>query len=361
MSRFRLLLPLPVVALTAAACLGGGGGGVAPDDIHFDTFDGGSIPLSEITEEQMIALRDVIPPLDAPKYDDVSGGDWLDDDDLVLGYESASGEAWAYPLKILNFHEIVNDTLDGIPVLITYCPLCRSGIVYDRRLEGTLLSFGNSSALYESDLVMFDRETDSFWWQVAGEAIVGTLTGKRLTTLPAVTATWGEWKALHPDTRVLSRDTGFDRPYERDPFSDYAELVNSGRFRFPVSERGDDRLSPADEVLGVVIDGSSIAYPLRRLGDAAVNDVVAGEQVVVFSSSDGPSGSVFRSQATGRDLTFRFDGSGYFDEQTGSEWDLSGRAVAGPLKGERLEPLPSRYTFWFAYLAAFPDTELFIP
>jgi hypothetical protein len=382
----KLLLALPAVALLATACFAGDGGDETPEptatggeedtevlgvdlsihsvpleEIHFDTF-GGSIPLTGISAVQVNALRDAIPPLDKPNYDDVTGGAWLDASDLVLGYESASGGAWAYPLKILNFHEIVNDELDGVPVLITYCPLCRSGIAYDRRLDGGVLTFGNTNALYESDLVMFDRETNSYWWQTAGEAIVGTLTGKRLDTLPAVTTTWGEWSKLHPDTRVLSRDTGFIRPYETDRFAGYQDIVNSGQFPFPVSDASRDaRLPPADEVLGVVVGGESVAYPLRILGDAAVNDTISGTSVVIFSKADGPSGGAFRAEVGGRALTFRFEGGGYVDEETGSVWDLSGQAVSGSLQGERLEPFPARYTFWFAYIAAFPDTELFVP
>lgn len=383
MWRRHVILGLPALALLAAACLGEGGnapGETSPgnsartvagvdlsrhsvplEDVHFDTFDGGSIPLSEIGEERIIGLRDAIPPLDAPRYDDAPGGDWLDPSDLVIGYAGEDG-AWAYPLKILNFHEIVNDELDGVPVLVTYCPLCRSGVVYDRRLEGTLHTFGNTSALYENDLVMFDRETSSYWWQTAGEAIVGTLTGKRLAVLPALTTTWSEWKALHPETLVLSRDTGFARPYEREPFADYAASVNDGRFPFPVSEAvNDGRLAPADEVLGVAIGDGSKAYPLRLHGDAAINDSLGGEGVVVFSSEDGPSGGAFRPEVNGRGLTFFFRDGAYLDEETGSRWDLSGRAADGPLKGERLEPLPARYTFWFAYVAAFPETEVYAP
>ncbi|MEE8346657.1 MAG: DUF3179 domain-containing (seleno)protein, partial [Dehalococcoidia bacterium] len=199
-----LLLAIPAIALAASACLGDGADGnagagdtaetadtvagvdlslhsVPLEDVHFDTFDGGSIPLSEISEERLIGLQDAIPPLDTPRYDGVAGGGWLDASDLVIGYAGERGGAWAYPLKILNFHEIVNDDLDGVPVLISYCPLCRSGVVYDRRLAGKLLTFGNTSALYENDLVMFDRQTNSFWWQTAGEGIVGTLTGEQLT------------------------------------------------------------------------------------------------------------------------------------------------------------------------------------
>jgi hypothetical protein len=332
------------------------------EDVHFDTFDGRSIPLSDIGEERIIALRDAIPPLDTPRYDAVPGGDWLDDDDLVIGYEGEKGGAWAYPFQILNFHEIVNDNLDGVPVLVTYCPLCRSGIVYDRRLDGSLLTFGNTSALYESDLVMFDRDTNSYWWQTAGEAIVGTLTGQRLAVLPAVTTTWGQWKEAHPQTLILSRDTGFSAPYESDPFAGYADTVNSGRFPFPVSEASaDGRLSPAEEVLGVLIEGASVAYPLGLLGDAAVNDIVGEIRMVLFASADGPSGAAYLPEVDGRELTFGFVDGGYVDEQTGSEWDIAGEAVEGLLKGERLQPMPSRRTFWFAYVAAFPDTEIFLP
>jgi len=130
------------------------------DEVYFDTFDGGSVPLSDSTPELRERLLDVIPPIDRPVYGDVGAGDWLDQSDLVLGYVSG-GQAYAYPFKILNFHEIVNDDLDGLPVLISYCPLCRSAIVYDRRVGGDVLSFGNTSALYESDLVMVDRSTGS--------------------------------------------------------------------------------------------------------------------------------------------------------------------------------------------------------
>jgi hypothetical protein len=332
------------------------------DNIHFDTFTGGSIPLSDITQEDVLRLRDAIPPLDNPKYDRASGGDWLDDSDLVIGYMTDGGATWAYPLKILHFHEIVNDEIEGLSVLVSYCPLCRSGIVYDRHLEGMLLTFGNTSALYESDLVMFDRQTNSFWWQTAGEAIVGTLTGRRLTALPSVTITWGEWKALHPDTQVLSRDTGFAIPYERDPYATYADLVDSGRLPFPVSDAvRDGRLAPADEVLGVTLGGESKAYPLRHLGDAVVNDSLAGKRLVVLSSTSGPSGNVFLAMSDGRELTFPFRDGAYADEETGSKWNLSGEATSGPLKGNRLEQLPSRYTFWFAYVAAFPQTEVYAP
>ncbi|MCL1588111.1 MAG: DUF3179 domain-containing protein, partial [Actinomycetia bacterium] len=204
------------------------------DEIHFDTFDGGSVTLADSTSEIRDALLDAIPPIDDPVYGPPEQGDWLEPDDLVLGYQTGDN-AYAYPFKILNFHEIVNDEIDNVPVLVSYCPLCRSAIVYDRRVDGRELAFSNTSALHESDLVMVDRTTGSYWWQVAGSAIVGPLTGATLEVLPSTIATWDEWKNTHPDTFILTRDTGFERPYESDSFGGYADHVASGNFAFPVS------------------------------------------------------------------------------------------------------------------------------
>ena len=335
---------------------------VALSDIHFDTFTGGSISLSAIDEATLLSLRDLIPPLDNPSYDSGEHAGWLRPNDLVLGYEAADGQAYAYPTRILNFHEIVNDSLGGLPVLISYCPLCRSGVVYDRRLDGRLLSFGNTSALYQSDLVMYDRETLSYWFQVGGEAIVGELTGARLTPLPSLTTTWAEWRGLHPETLVLSRDTGFVRDYDRDPFTDLQDLVNDGDFPFPVTDAAeDDRLEPGALVLGTERNGERRAYPIEALGDAAIADSLGGEPIVVFSRAEGPTAAAFRAESDGRPLTFELRDDRFVDKETGSEWSLTGEAVSGPLAGQRLEPLPARTTFWFAYVAAFPEADIYLP
>ena len=171
---------------------------VSLEEVIFDTFDGGSIALSSADESTIERLRDLIKPIYIPKYDPIEEGDWLRDTDMVIGYASQNGEAFAYPIKILNFHEIVNDVIDGVPVLISYCPLCASGVVYSRELDGDILLFGNTSALFESDLVMFNHQTGSYWFQVLGEAIVGPLTRKRLTMLPSTTITWVNGKNCTP-------------------------------------------------------------------------------------------------------------------------------------------------------------------
>jgi hypothetical protein len=258
------------------------------EEVYFDTFDGGAVPLSDSTAELRSRLLDAIPPIDRPVYGELGAGDWMEPGDLVLGY-IAGGQAYAYPFKILNYHEIVNDVLDGVPVLISYCPLCRSAIVYDRRVGDQLLSFGNTSALYESDLVMVDRNTGSYWWQVAGRAIVGSLTDSELDPLPSEVATWVDWASRHPETLVLTRDTGYERPYERDAFATYTDVIDAGRFPFPVGEAArDGRLSPSALVVGVILDGGVRAYPVDDLSDP-INDEVGDEPIALFPTDGGAS------------------------------------------------------------------------
>jgi len=330
-------------------------------EIYFDTFDGGRLPLPETTPQVRRRLLDRIPPLDDPAYAPASAGDWLDPDDLVLGYVAADGQAYAFPHKILNYHEIVNDRLGGVPVLVSYCPLCRSGVVYDRRLDGRVLHFSNTSALYENDMVMVDRETGSYWWQVAGRAIVGSLSGARLRPLPSSTLSWQSWRRLHPETKLLSRRTGHRRPYARDPFAGLAARVTRGQTPFPVSEEAlaDGRLPAGARVLAVHAGDDLRAYPVGALDERVVQEEVGGEPVVVFFEERGAS--AFSARLEGRVLAFRAAEPGFRDEATGSLWDTAGRAVDGPLAGRRLRPLPSRSMFWFALVAAFPEVTVYEP
>ena len=326
-------------------------------DVHFDTFDGRSVPLDQTTIDIRRALLDAIRPLDNPLYEPAAEGEWLDGADLIIGFVTEGG-AYAFPHKILNFHEIVNDEFDGVPVLISYCPLCRSGVVYDRRLRGLTLEFSNTSALYESDLVMVDRQTGSYWWQVPGRAIVGTSSGDELVVLPSVTTTWRDWLGLHPDTLVLSRDTGSPIDYTRDPFVGYQARIDRESFAFPVSSSSlDARLSSGTLVLGVEIGASQKVYPIELLGPSVVNDRIGDDPVAVFIWDGG--GAVL-SPAVGEDtLTFVFVAGGIVDEQTGTTWSREGLGLEGSLAGARLEPLPARSTFWFAYVGAFPSAEIY--
>jgi hypothetical protein len=325
------------------------------EEIYFDTFDGGAVPLSDSTAELRSRLLDAIPPIDRPTYGAVEAGDWMEPGDLVLGFV-AGGQAYAYPFKILNYHEIVNDVLNGVPVLISYCPLCRSAIVYDRRLGDRVLSFGNTSALYESDLVMVDRNTGSYWWQVAGRAIVGPLTDSELDPLPSEVATWVDWASRNPETLVLTRDTGYERPYERDAFATYTDVIDAGRFPFPVGEAArDGRLSPSALVVGVILNGGTRAYPVDDLSDP-INDEVGEVPIVLFPTDGGAS--VYAATLDGERLQFRGHGGDFVDVDTGSVWTSDGIAISGLHRGARLAPIPSRTTFWFAFVGAFPDVEV---
>jgi hypothetical protein len=326
------------------------------EDIVFDTFRpvDRAVTLPQASPDLIESLVDAIPPIHNPIYEMAAEADWLDPSDRVLGY-STDTAAYAYPVRILNFHEIVNDEIEGVPVLVSYCPLCASGIVFDRRLQGRTLTFGNTSALYQSDMVMLDYETGSYWWQVAGQAIVGPLAGEVLTLLPSALMQWDDWVMLHPDTTVLARETGFNRDYGRDPFVTYDDFIDSGRFAFPVDESlNDARLPASQEMLVFETEDTVYAVPLKAEDDAVLE---VGSTVVLYRGQGGAAG-VFQRRLDGDLLEFEVTPSGFMDRVTGSVWQVSGVAVDGPLAGDRLVPIPSKWTFWFAAVAAEPDLQL---
>ena len=292
-------------------------------DIVFDLFDLTAVTLAEADEATVLSIVDAVPPLDAnrallsPAEQDRVGtvryrtaaqaaaADYLWDTQLIIGYVADDGQAYAYPISILNFHGIVNETLAGRPVLITYCTLCHTGLVYERVLAGEVLTFGNTGALFENDLVMFDRDPEaiSYWFQVAGEAVVGARTGQRLTPLASITTEWQAWLAEHPDTLVLSDDTGFDRPYG----TDVASLLSGAgestvRPPFLIDEEtlADGRLPISELALVVEIESEPRAYPLQSLGSLAINDALAGQPLVIFIDSPSRYGAAFDPRVDGR-------------------------------------------------------------
>lgn len=314
-------------------------------EIVFDTFDGGQVPLPEASEDLVASLLNAIRPLNEPNYVPAADASYLSPDDLVLGYVADDGSAWAHPHRVLNFHEIVNTTLGQRPVAVTYCPLCGSGVVFDRRPNDLrhqgVLTFDNTSALYENDMVMVDRETHTYWWHVAGRGIVGNLTGTELLSLPSTTTTWATWVDTHPDTQVLGDDQGRGPAYEFDPFIDYSTRVEDGQFRFPLSAdaQADDRLSLSTRVIGFDAGGGSVAVPMLA-NEPTVVAVAGAEPVVVFLDGGG-GGSVFRSDAS---WTTTVDG---FVDGDGTVWDVAGRSADGRM----LEPVASRTAFWFAWVS----------
>jgi hypothetical protein len=341
-------------------------------------LDHPSLPEPLVDPEDVVSggpPPDGIPPVDDPVFLATGEVDFLAGDEPVVAIE-VGGEHRAYPVQIMIWHEIVNDEIAGTPVSVTYCPLCNSALAFDRRLGDRLLTFGTSGKLYRSDLVMYDRQTESLWSQLEGRAIAGHLTGDVLARLPVQTVTWDQWREAHPDGQVLSRDTGVERDYGRNPYVGYDEAADDP---FLFSGDPDPRLLPKERVLGLGdTDGEPTAIVLSDLAEQRVVELdVAGQPVVAWAVSGlrsaldtaeidagrqvGASG-VFVPEAGGQRLTFSAAGPDTFtDAQTGSTWDVLGRAVDGPLEGEQLAPVGHVDTFWFAWAAFHPDTRMVDP
>ncbi len=317
--------------------------------------------------------RDVIAPIDDPVFESVAAGEeWLGERDPGLLVRFDRGARF-YPLAILTQHEIVNDELGDLPVAVTYCPLCNTGVVFDRRIDGTIHRFGVSGLLRKSDLVMWDDLTHSLWQQITGDGIVGTHAGRQLTFVPSSIVSFSEFVESFPDGEVMSRDTGFQRRYGLNPYEFYSSRQTPFGF---FDEELDDRFPALERVVGVSIDGVEKAYPFSVISsEGAVNDVVAGTEVVVFWGGDTADaldgGSIATSQAIGTAVAYSpvVDGtilsfvsisdSVYEDEETGSRWNILGEATDGPLAGEVLEPVIHRNEFWFAWAAFFTDGDVY--
>ncbi len=373
-----LLLVLTAV-LTACAPLSSGSkapAGASDDTPKFNRagwktdFSKHSVPLGEIMSGG--PPRDGIPPIDHPKFESgPKAGAWLNPMEPVISF-SVGSDHRAYPLQILIWHEITNDQVGGVPVVVTFCPLCNTAIALDRRVDGRTLDFGTTGNLRRSDLVMWDRQTESWWQQITGDAIVGELTGKRLSLLPAPIVSWAEFRRDFPDGRVLSRDTGFNRDYGRNPYVGYDAV---GQRPFLYNGPLDGRLQAMERVVSVSLGGEDVAYPFSVLRQRlAVADQVGGQAVVIFfqpgtrsalddrnisDSRDVGAATVFRSEVDGRRLTFSVSNGSFVDAQTGSRWSLLGQATAGPLAGKQLEPVVSGNHFWFAWAGFKPKTRIF--
>jgi hypothetical protein len=273
------------------------------------------------------------------------------------------------------WHEIVNDTVGDLPLTITFCPLCNTAIVFERTVNGEVFDFGTTGRLRYSNLIMYDRQTETWWQQASGEAIAGDLAGEELTFYPAAMVSWEDFKAAHPDAQVLSRDTGFSRDYGRNPYIGYDD-VNTPPFLYD-GPTTPDALPPVARVLTVDMDEEAVAYPYRVLQEQhVVNDTVAGQEIVVVWQAGTASALDAGTVATGRDvgtanafarqhagelLTFSYDGEQIIDEQTGSTWNVRGEATSGPLAGERLEPVVAINHLWFSWAAFKPETRIYQP
>lgn len=317
--------------------------------------------------------KDGIRSIDKPMFESLQQAQgWLNSREPVVAFTN-NGEAKAYPLQILMYHEIVNDHVGGLPIFVSYCPLCNAAMVFSRRYQDEVLEFGVSGKVYNSNLVMYDRQTESWWLQFTGSGIVGQYTDTQLDLLPSQIVSFAQYQQAHPNGTVLSRSTGFNKKYGVNPYAHYdsRHLPVAWFYRKPF----DDRLPAMERVLGVAVENNVTAFPLAKLNQSAlVQTKVADIPVLIISkagmasavderlikeSKDILAAAAFSREINGRQLDFEIKDGEIIDKQTQSVWNMFGQALSGELKGTRLQQVDRGVYFSFVWLDFYPQSEIF--
>ena len=311
--------------------------------------------------------KDGIPAIDNPIWDTAAEGAWLDNDFLVVGVV-IDGRAFAYPHKMMDQHEIVNEPTRTTPYTVSFCPLTGSSVVFKATIDGGVKTFGVSGLLMQNNLIMFDRQTDSNWPQLRLQADQGTLINTKLDLIDHTEIEWGAWKDLHPGTLIMNRNSGGRDPTVYNTIFYNGYRVPNNPPLFPMNYN-DTRLLPKIRVLGVFAGGGTKAYPMFSFDDgrAIINDQISGEPIAVFGDPDSRMIRAFVSRVNGQTLTLKLKSSPdlislpnvqFVDDETGSVWDIEGNAVEGSLKGEKMDRATSFIAYWFAWSAFNRDTAL---
>jgi hypothetical protein len=327
-------------------------------DPEIQSFNESIVPLDQIVSGG--PPPDGIPSIDNPQFVSIEDAEsFVADSDLILGVE-INGDVKGYPLQILVWHEIVNDVVGETPIAVTYCPLCFTNQIFNRSLtDGQTLEFGTSGKLYNSNLVMYDRNTNSLWSQAMAQSIAGELAGVKIERIPFDLATWKNWKQIYPDSKILSQDTGHSRPYGADPYGDY---YTNPDILFPVSN-DDGRLGVKEIIIGLEETGMSKSYKLEDIEDLkVVNDKLTENNAITLWSAFPYMVRLFDPLLDGKTLlTFHYDErkNVFIDNQTGSEWNFEGKSMAGKLNGSSLLRLPFDQGFWFEWSTFHPNTKVY--
>ncbi len=303
-----LTVSLGVIAILASK--------IATSDNGFD-LSNAVIPVEQILHGG--PPKDGIPAISNPKLITADQADYVSANDRIVGI-TLDGISKAYPISILNWHEIVNDEINGQAFAITYCPLCGTAVAFDANINGKVTEFGVSGLLYNSDVLLYDRNTESLWSQISSSSVAGKLVGTKLKRIPISHTTWQDWQSKHIDTLVLSDETGYSRDYARDPYSGYEK---SRSLFFAVNNRAPDTYHPKELIVGLDVDGVYKAYPFIEL------------------EKNGKS--KFSDRVNGKNITVSWDGK----NRAVRIFDSSGNEIAG-IQG-----------FWFAWFAFHPDTEVY--
>ncbi|MDN5200071.1 DUF3179 domain-containing protein [Fulvivirgaceae bacterium BMA10] len=321
-------------------------------------IEGWSVPLNFVVDGGV--GKDGIPAIDQPKFISSDKAHYLHDNDLIIGLKFGN-EIRAYPHKILDKHEIVNDIVNNQPLTVSLCPLTGTAVGLKRIVNGTETTFGVSGLLYNSNLILYDRATDNNWSQMRWQSVNGSLICDTLATFPLVETTWGTWKYLYPNSQVMSKETGFDRNYDALPFS--AIVGENDPTRFPVSS-SDDRLPNHRRVHGIIVDGEVKVYKLESFEreNRVIEDIFLTKEIVLAGDADKNFIVSFeRKLNDGTRLAFQAvdkDNGIVMSDNEGNLWNIFGEAIEGPRKGQVLETTKSFMGYWFAWASVYPDPEI---
>ncbi len=301
--------------------------------------------------------RDGIPSVDNPQFTDVGGSSYLLDNDLVIGIK-IGGVLRAYPHPILDWHEIVNDEINGKKLAITYCPLTGSAIAWNRQGTVSNSTFGVSGLLYNSNLIPFDRGSKSNWSQMKLQCVNGQLIGNEIETSKIIETTYKTWREMYPTSKLLSTNTGFGRQYGVYPYNNFK---TSNDLIFPVSNE-DNRLHKKERVLGLIAGGQTMAFVINSFSaDVSVKNVTFGgeEFVVIGSSGKNYAAAYKRKLDDGTTLEFTITQGGLplvMMDNEGTKWDIFGEAIEGPRAGESLKQAKAFIAYWFGWAAFYPNS-----
>lgn len=293
-----------------------------PLSMQAASLNGFNLSNSSVPSEQIMSGgpgKDGIPAILRPHFVSANQANFMAASDPILGIE-IKGKYRAYPIKILNWHEVVNDQIEGKRFIVSYCPLCGSGMAFSSTLNGQPLTFGVSGLLYNSDVLLYDHQTGSLWSQIKGSAISGQSVGKHLTQYPLTLTRWGKWQQQHPHTDVLSTDTGYQRNYQHDPYAGYSRTP---RLYFPVANQAPSIYNTKETVMGYKGQNGVIAFPFTEL----------------------------KKQGKAQ-FTY------HFELQTLTiHWDEENQSAH--ITNHQGQELVSTLLYWFAWYAFYPDTQIF--
>ena len=304
--------------------------------------------------------KDGIPSVDVPQFDPVSATSYVADDRRVVGIRIGN-EVRAYPHQILDWHEIVNDVIDGVPIALTYCPLTGTASAWNRTLNGSVTEFGTSGLLFRNNLVAYDRKTDSNWSQMQLRSVNGPNSGLTAETFLVIETTWKTWIQMYPDSEVLTRNTGFSRAYQGFTYGP-TYSTDPSQILFPIKNH-DGRLGRKERVHGIFPKGEDPkVYPIKIFsgGVRLIEDRIAGTDYIIVGSAEDDFAVAFEvGSGTGSFSAVQNALPVVLEDNEGNRWYGFRTAVSGPRAGERLKPATSYTGYWFGFADFFPGLEIY--